>query len=153
MQDGEIGKVEQVIITSCDPAAALAYINVSGGLFRDMMIRDLGIARLVAGDIGAADDVDNAMALLRSKSGALVRINNRRAVCGLREERRHAAVELPGRAGGAGDRRGQQQEPAYPPYRPARLTAGATVPSGVLPYDRRQPPARQVRRCRLSPAQ
>src|SRR5262249_47044389 len=38
---GEVGTVEQIVITSRDPAPPpLAYIKVSGGLFRDMMIHD-----------------------------------------------------------------------------------------------------------------
>ena len=94
VQDGEIGKVEQVIITSRDPSPPpLAYINVSGGLFRDMMIHDFDIARFIVGDIeevtafgncvvddaiGATGDVDNAMVLLRSRSSVLVHINNNR---------------------------------------------------------------------------
>ena len=92
--EGEIGRVEQVIISSRDPAPPpLAYIKVSGGLFRDMMIHDFDIARFIAGDIeevtafgncvvepsiGSVGDVDNAMVLLRSKSGVLIHINNNR---------------------------------------------------------------------------
>ena len=91
---GEIGKLEQVVITSRDPAPAPAeYLKASGGLFRDMTIHDFDMARYLAGDIvevqamGAnlidpgiqtIGDVDAAMVTLRAASGALVHINNSR---------------------------------------------------------------------------
>jgi myo-inositol 2-dehydrogenase/D-chiro-inositol 1-dehydrogenase len=91
---GEIGKLEQLVITSRDPAPPpLAYINVSGGLFRDMTIHDFDLARYFAGDIAevqafganlvdpaiaAAGDIDAAMVSMRSKSGVLIHINNSR---------------------------------------------------------------------------
>ena len=91
---GEIGRVEQVVITSRDPAPPPAsYVAGSGGLFRDMMIHDLDMARFLVGDvvevsatgavlvdpaIGAAGDVDSAMVTLRAASGALVHVNNSR---------------------------------------------------------------------------
>ena len=91
---GEIGAVEQVIITSRDPAPPpISYIAGSGGLFRDMTIHDFDMARYIAGDIvevhasganlvdpaiGAASDVDTAMLMLRARSGALVHISNSR---------------------------------------------------------------------------
>jgi myo-inositol 2-dehydrogenase/D-chiro-inositol 1-dehydrogenase len=91
---GEIGRLEQVIITSRDPGPPpVAYIRVSGGLFRDMTIHDFDMARYLAGDIvevqafganlvdpaiEAAGDVDAAMVTLRAASGALIHINNSR---------------------------------------------------------------------------
>ncbi len=94
VEAGEIGRVEQVVITSRDPAPPPAsYIEGSGGLFRDMMIHDLDMARFLVGDIvevsatgavlvdpaiGAAGDVDSAMVTLRAASGALVHVNNSR---------------------------------------------------------------------------
>ena len=52
LQAGEIGKLEQVVITSRDPAPPPAeYLKVSGGLFRDMTIHDFDMARYLAGDI------------------------------------------------------------------------------------------------------
>jgi myo-inositol 2-dehydrogenase/D-chiro-inositol 1-dehydrogenase len=94
LQAGEIGKLEQVVITSRDPAPASAeYLKVSGGLFRDMTIHDFDMARYLAGDIvevqamGAnlidagikeIGDIDAAMVVLRAASGALVHINNSR---------------------------------------------------------------------------
>lgn len=94
VQAGEIGTLEQVVITSRDPGPPpIAYIRVSGGLFRDMTIHDFDMARYLAGDIvevqafGAnlvepsikeAGDIDAAMVTLRAASGALVHINNSR---------------------------------------------------------------------------
>ncbi len=91
---GEIGTLEQLIITSRDPGPPpIAYVKVSGGLFRDMTIHDFDIARYLAGEIvdvqafGAnliepaireAGDIDAAMVTLRAASGALVHINNSR---------------------------------------------------------------------------
>lgn len=73
---GEIGRLEQLVITSRDPAPApAAYIASSGGLFRDMMIHDFDMARFFLGEvvevqtmaanliepyIAAAGDVDSA---------------------------------------------------------------------------------------------
>ncbi len=46
LRSGRIGKLEMLAITSRDPGPPpLAYIKVSGGLFRDMMIHDLDMAR------------------------------------------------------------------------------------------------------------
>jgi myo-inositol 2-dehydrogenase/D-chiro-inositol 1-dehydrogenase len=91
---GEIGKLEQVVITSRDPRPPPpAYVAASGGLFRDMTIHDFDMARYLAGDIvevfaaganlvdpalGEAGDIDAAMLVLRAASGALVHINNSR---------------------------------------------------------------------------
>jgi myo-inositol 2-dehydrogenase/D-chiro-inositol 1-dehydrogenase len=91
---GEIGTLEQLVITSRDPSPPpIAYVKVSGGIFRDMTIHDFDLARFIAGDIesvyatggnlidpdiGAAGDIDAAMIVLRAKSGALVHINNSR---------------------------------------------------------------------------
>src|SRR5690606_21708104 len=47
---GRVGKVEVVSITSRDPAPPPpAYVARSGGLFRDMMIHDLDMARWLLG--------------------------------------------------------------------------------------------------------
>ena len=100
LREGRIGKVEQVIITSRDPGPPPAsYVKVSGGLFRDMMIHDLDMARwllaeeptevyavgscLVDRAIGKLGDVDTAAVTLKTKSGAICQItNSRRAVYG-----------------------------------------------------------------------
>lgn len=94
VQDGEIGKLEQLSITSRDPAPPpAAYIKVSGGLFRDMTIHDFDIARYIAGDIVAVHatganliepeiktlgDIDAAMMTMQAANGALIHINNSR---------------------------------------------------------------------------
>jgi myo-inositol 2-dehydrogenase/D-chiro-inositol 1-dehydrogenase len=98
--EGAIGAVEQVIITSRDPAPPpISYVQVSGGLFRDMTIHDFDMARWMLGEephevfayganlvdkaIGAAGDIDGAMVLLRTPSGRMAHINNsRRATYG-----------------------------------------------------------------------
>jgi len=100
LRAGRIGKVEQVIITSRDPGPPPAsYVKVSGGLFRDMMIHDLDMARwllaeeptevyavgscLVDPAIGKLGDVDTAAVTLKTASGAICQItNSRRAVYG-----------------------------------------------------------------------
>ncbi|EWY37809.1 inositol 2-dehydrogenase [Skermanella stibiiresistens SB22] len=94
VQAGELGRLEQVVITSRDPAPPPpAYVRGSGGLFRDMTIHDFDMARYLAGDIvevqamgsnlidpriGEQGDIDGAMVTLRAASGALVHINNSR---------------------------------------------------------------------------
>ena len=99
LQRGEIGRIELIIITSRDPAPPpLAYIRSSGGLLRDMTIHDFDMARYLAGDITQVQafganlvdakiaklgDIDTCTVSLRSKSGALLQINNsRRCVYG-----------------------------------------------------------------------
>lgn len=99
LQRGEIGRLELIIITSRDPAPPpLAYIRSSGGLLRDMTIHDFDMARYLAGDINQVQafganlvdpqiaklgDIDTCTVSMRSKSGALLQINNsRRCVYG-----------------------------------------------------------------------
>jgi myo-inositol 2-dehydrogenase/D-chiro-inositol 1-dehydrogenase len=100
IDSGAIGPVELVQITSRDPGPPpLEYVRVSGGLFRDMMIHDLDMARFLLGEepveifatasclvdprIAEAGDVDTAMVTLRTASGRLCQISNsRRAVYG-----------------------------------------------------------------------
>jgi len=100
VQEGRVGKVEMVSITSRDPAPPpIDYINLSGGLFRDMMIHDFDMARWLLGEdpvevfatgsclvdpaIGEAGDIDTALVTLRTASGVLGQISNsRRAVYG-----------------------------------------------------------------------
>ncbi|HYN13695.1 MAG TPA: inositol 2-dehydrogenase [Burkholderiales bacterium] len=97
---GEIGAVEQVVISSRDPGPPpLAYVKVSGGLFRDMTIHDFDMARWLLGEepvevfamgealidrkIAAAGDIDSAMVLMRTASDRMCHINNsRRAAYG-----------------------------------------------------------------------
>jgi len=97
---GKIGKLETLIITSRDPGPPpIGYIKQSGGLFRDMMIHDFDMARWLLGEaptelyavasnlvdpeIGKAGDIDTAMVVFKTKSGAIAQISNsRRAVYG-----------------------------------------------------------------------
>ncbi len=97
---GEIGNVELITILSRDPAPPPAgFVERSGGLFRDMMIHDLDMARLLLGEepievhavgssiidpaIGAAGDVDTAAVMLKTASGKIAQISNsRRATYG-----------------------------------------------------------------------
>ncbi|CAG0911129.1 unnamed protein product, partial [Cyprideis torosa] len=95
LRDGRVGDIEQVIISSRDPAPPpIGYIKESGGLFRDMMIHDFDMARWLTGSefveviargsclvdpaIGDAGDVDAAMVLMKTADGRLVHINNSR---------------------------------------------------------------------------
>ena len=100
LQEGEIGDAEIVTILSRDPAPPpIAYIKSSGGIFRDMMIHDLDMARfllseepvrvfavgsaLVDPQIGAAGDIDTAAVTLTTASGKICQISNsRRATYG-----------------------------------------------------------------------
>lgn len=97
---GEIGALEQLTITSRDPSPPPAsYLVHSGGLFKDMTIHDLDMARwllqepvttvyaqgscLVDPSIAALGDIDTATVALRTASGKQCTIlNSRRAVYG-----------------------------------------------------------------------
>ncbi len=100
LAEGVAGNVELVTILSRDPAPPpVSYIERSGGLFRDMMIHDLDMARFLLGEepvevfalgsalvdpaIGKAGDVDTAAVLLKTASGKICQISNsRRATYG-----------------------------------------------------------------------
>jgi myo-inositol 2-dehydrogenase / D-chiro-inositol 1-dehydrogenase len=93
IDDGLIGALRQVIITSRDPAPPpLASIPSTGGLFRDMTIHDFDMGRWLLGEepvevwatasclvdpqIAALGDVDTAMVVMRSAGGRQCHINN-----------------------------------------------------------------------------
>lgn len=98
--DQAIGNVELVTILSRDPAPPpIDYIKTSGGIFRDMMIHDLDMARFLLGEdpveltasasclvdplIGQAGDFDTAVVTLKMATGKLCQISNsRRATYG-----------------------------------------------------------------------
>jgi len=100
IDDGRIGDVEMVTITSRDPGPPPAeYIKVSGGMFRDMTIHDFDMARFLLGEeiatvsgtasvlvnpeIGALGDYDSASLVLATASGRQCVISNsRRAAYG-----------------------------------------------------------------------
>ncbi len=94
--DGEIGELHQVIITSRDPGMAPAdYIKSSGGIFRDMTIHDLDLARFMLGEevttvsaqgsrlvdpvlMEQCDDYDTIVATLTTAGGKQAVITNSR---------------------------------------------------------------------------
>jgi myo-inositol 2-dehydrogenase/D-chiro-inositol 1-dehydrogenase len=80
IEDGRIGNVEMVTITSRDPGAPPAdYIKVSGGIFRDMTIHDFDMASvLVDPKIGELGDYDSASVILTTASGRQCVISNSR---------------------------------------------------------------------------
>jgi myo-inositol 2-dehydrogenase/D-chiro-inositol 1-dehydrogenase len=100
IDDGKIGSVEMVTITSRDPGAPpVDYIKRSGGIFRDMTIHDFDMARFLLGEepvtvsataavlvdkaIGDAGDYDSVSVLLQTASGKQAMISNsRRATYG-----------------------------------------------------------------------
>jgi myo-inositol 2-dehydrogenase/D-chiro-inositol 1-dehydrogenase len=110
--DGEIGTPHQVHIVSRDPSPPpIEYVRRSGGLFLDMTIHDFDMAAFLLGEevnevfamggvrvdpaIGSAGDLDTAVVLLRSGSGAMAVIENcRQAVYGYDQR-----VEVFGSAG------------------------------------------------------
>lgn len=95
LRQGQIGEVEIITIQSRDPSPPpISYIESSGGLFRDMMIHDLDMARFLMGEeftriyavgaalvdpeIGKAGDVDTAAVTLTTASGKICQITNSR---------------------------------------------------------------------------
>lgn len=97
IEAGDIGEVRQVIISSRDPGMPSAdYVKTSGGIFRDMTIHDLDMARFLLGEepveVSATasrivdpalceqyDDFDTVMLNLKTGSGKQCHINNCRA--------------------------------------------------------------------------
>jgi myo-inositol 2-dehydrogenase/D-chiro-inositol 1-dehydrogenase len=97
---GEIGRPEMLLIISRDPAPPpLSFLRTSGGMFRDMAVHDLDMARYLLGEepvavqatasvlidpaIGAVGDVDSGAVTLRTASGQICQIvNSRRAAYG-----------------------------------------------------------------------
>ena len=95
IDEGSVGRLETLQIVSHDPAPPpIAYVKVSGGLFKDMAIHDFDMARWMLGEepvevfaaasclvdpaIGEAGDVDTAKTLLRTATGRLCLISNSR---------------------------------------------------------------------------
>jgi myo-inositol 2-dehydrogenase / D-chiro-inositol 1-dehydrogenase len=95
IDDGRIGKVEMVQITSRDPGAPpVDYIARSGGIFRDMTIHDFDMARFLLGEepatvsasasvltdpaIGKAGDYDSVTVTLTTAAGRHCLISNSR---------------------------------------------------------------------------
>ncbi len=95
VQAGDIGDVELVTIISKDPEPPpIDYVRVSGGLFRDMSIHDIDMARFMLGEepssvmataaaltspeIATEGDVDTACITLQCPSGKIAVITNSR---------------------------------------------------------------------------
>jgi len=123
LQNGEIGKLEMMHITSRGPQPPpLSYVKVSGGQLRDQTIHFFDMLRWLAGEdpvevyatgaalvepaIGEAGDVDTSMLILKFPSGALCHINcSRRTNYGYDER-----VELFGSQGMVVSRRKPRRE-------------------------------------------
>lgn len=101
VETGRIGDLHQVVITSRDPGMAPdAYIEASGGIFRDMTIHDFDMARFILGEdvtevtatgsrlvdpalMERCGDYDTVTVVLKTASGKQAIItNSRRAVYG-----------------------------------------------------------------------
>ena len=101
IEAGEVGEVRQVVISSRDPGMPPPdYVKTSGGIFRDMTIHDLDMARFLLGEepvevsaiasrivdpelTAAHEDYDTVMIQMRTASGKQCHINNcREAVYG-----------------------------------------------------------------------
>ena len=98
--EGKIGNIQSLHIISRDPGPPpIEYIKQSGGLFKDMTIHDLDMARYIMGcevtevyatgscrvdpAIGEVGDIDTATLVLRFENGATAVIeNSRKAVYG-----------------------------------------------------------------------
>lgn len=112
-QDGAIGDLHQVVITSRDPGMPpRSYYESAGGLFRDMVIHDFDLARFMLGEepeevfaiggrlidpalMNELDDFDTSMVVMRTASGKQCHINtSRTAVYGYDQR-----VELLGTTG------------------------------------------------------
>ncbi|WPZ16725.1 inositol 2-dehydrogenase (plasmid) [Nitratireductor rhodophyticola] len=112
IDDGQIGPVEMVQITSRDPGPPpISYIKSSGGILRDMTIHDFDMARFLLGEepetvfatasvlvdpaIGEAGDFDSVSVVLTTASGRQCSISNsRRATYGYDQR-----IEVLGAAG------------------------------------------------------
>lgn len=101
VEEGRIGELHQVVITSRDPGLApAAYIEGSGGIFRDMTIHDFDMARFILGEdvtevtatgsrlvdpalMERCNDYDTVSVVLKTATGRQCVIgNSRRAVYG-----------------------------------------------------------------------
>ena len=95
VESGTVGELHLVRITSRDPEPPpLDYLRVSGGIFLDMTVHDLDMARFVTGSevdevyargevrvdpaIGEAGDLDTVVVTLRHADGTLTVIDNSR---------------------------------------------------------------------------
>ncbi|ALK30313.1 inositol 2-dehydrogenase [Burkholderia plantarii] len=97
---GEVGAPEMLVVTSRDPGAPpAAYLERSGGIFKDMLIHDFDIFRWILDDeaetlhatgscltdpaVAEAGDIDATAVTIRTRAGRLCQINtSRRAAYG-----------------------------------------------------------------------
>jgi myo-inositol 2-dehydrogenase/D-chiro-inositol 1-dehydrogenase len=97
---GEVGDPEVLAVTSRDPGAPpVAYLQRSGGIFKDMLIHDFDVCRWILGDEAATvyaaascltdlaivevGDADTTAVTIRTRRGRLCQINtSRRAAYG-----------------------------------------------------------------------
>lgn len=95
IQNGELGAIEMIRDAMRDPAPPpLAYLERSGGLFRDMTIHNFDCVRwlkgedpvdvfaigsaMTGGDVVAANDIDTSLVTMRFADGSLASIENSR---------------------------------------------------------------------------
>ena len=95
LDSGVVGRLESLQITSNDPSPPPpSYVEVSGGLYKDMAIHDFDMARWLLGEepvevyaagsclvdpeIGRLGDIDTARTVLKTASGRLCVIANSR---------------------------------------------------------------------------
>ena len=96
IEEGKIGDVEILILTSRDPGLPpVQYLENSGGLFKDMTIHDFDMAAFLLGELPTEiystasvlvdqklkniNDYDTASLILNTKSGKQIIINNSRS--------------------------------------------------------------------------
>ena len=95
IDEGAIGKLEQLIITSRDPQPPhMEYVRDSGGILKDMTIHDFDMSRwmldeeprwvfatasrLIDPRIEEFNDFDSVMVIMKTSSGKQIHINNSR---------------------------------------------------------------------------
>ena len=136
LQQGIIGQLHQIVITSRDPEIPpRSYMQSAGGLLRDMTIHDFDLARFfldeepctifaiadALGDPSLAKDMqesDSAMIIMQTPSGKMCHINNSRSAVYGYDQR----IELLGSAGMiiSGNRRAHEMEIHQSNYTAAR---------------------------------
>lgn len=109
VDDGTVGKVEQVTIISRDPAAPPPeYIATSGGIFKDMTIHDFDMARFFLGDITSVvaigQNLDPALKDTGDFDGAIITLTNAEGTTATITNSRHCSSGYDQRLEVFGDR-------------------------------------------------